>query len=300
MNYKMVSLKQDFIVERIATVHYFEYMSDFQFEGESHPFWEFLCVDRGEVNVIADNRNLTLKKGEVIFHKPNEFHNLKANGIIAPNLVVVSFECHSPRMNFFESKILSISEIERNLLGSIILEARSSFSSPLDNPYMEELVRSSTQTFGSEQLIKLHLEEFLLQLYRRYLNASHPSPIIKSTKSHGDEDIYSHIIHYLETNVYQHLSTEQICKDNLIGLSQLQKLFRDKHNCGIIDYFTRMKIDSAKQMIRDKHMNFTQISDALGYSSIHYFSRIFKKITGMTPSDYASSIKLRSEESHHL
>ena len=42
-------------------------------------------------------------------------------------------------------------------------------------------------------------------------------------------------------------------------------------------------------------MNFTQISDFLGYSSIHYFSRQFKKITGMTPSEYSSSIKALSE-----
>ena len=57
-----------------------------------------------------------------------------------------------------------------------------------------------------------------------------------------------------------------------------------------------MKIDMAKELIRNKNMNFTQISDQLGYTSIHYFSRQFKKITGMTPSEYASSIKGISEK----
>ena len=42
-------------------------------------------------------------------------------------------------------------------------------------------------------------------------------------------------------------------------------------------------------------MNFTQISDFLGYSSIHYFSRQFKKLSGMTPTEYATSIKAISE-----
>ena len=56
-----------------------------------------------------------------------------------------------------------------------------------------------------------------------------------------------------------------------------------------------MKIEYAKQLIRENQMNFTQISDFLGYSSIHYFSRQFKKISGMTPSEYASSIKALSE-----
>ncbi len=59
-----------------------------------------------------------------------------------------------------------------------------------------------------------------------------------------------------------------------------------------------MKIDFARQLIRDNDMNFTQISDFLGYSSIHYFSRQFKKITGMTPTEYATSIKALSERTH--
>lgn len=56
-----------------------------------------------------------------------------------------------------------------------------------------------------------------------------------------------------------------------------------------------MKIDFAKQLIRENDMNFTQISDFLGYSSIHYFSRQFKKLSGMTPTEYATSIKAISE-----
>ena len=54
-------------------------------------------------------------------------------------------------------------------------------------------------------------------------------------------------------------------------------------------------MDLAKQMIRENHYNFTQIADTLGFSSIHYFSRQFKRITGMTPSEYASSIKALSD-----
>ena len=50
-----------------------------------------------------------------------------------------------------------------------------------------------------------------------------------------------------------------------------------------------------EQLIRENDMNFTQISDFLGYSSIHYFSSQFKKLSGMTPTEYATSIKALSE-----
>lgn len=295
MEYKALHLSESIKVESIYSVHYFEYMSNFSYKGESHDFWEFLCVDKGEVNVIANDRNLTLKKGEIIFHKPNEFHNLSANGVTAPNLVVVSFDCHSNAMSFFEDKVLVIGEIERHLLASIIKESELSFSTPLDDPKLMEIQRDTNAIFGGEQLVKLYLEELLIKLYRRYQTQDAVIPVSKTIKIKSDSELYDKIIQYMELHIYAQLTIDQICKDNLISRSQLLKLFREKENCGIMDYFAKMKVKAAKQLIRDNHLNFTQISEKLGYSSIHYFSRHFKKITGMTPSEYASSIKVMAD-----
>lgn len=52
-----------------------------------------------------------------------------------------------------------------------------------------------------------------------------------------------------------------------------------------------MKIERAKEIIRDGSMNFTEISYFLSYSSLQYFSKQFKKITGMSPMQYASSVR---------
>ena len=92
------------------------------------------------------------------------------------------------------------------------------------------------------------------------------------------------------------MSVESICHDNLIGRSQLQKLFRERYGCGVIEFFSRMKIDLAKKLIQKNEMNFTQISEFLGYSSIHYFSRQFKKLAGMTPTEYATSIRMKQTQ----
>ena len=81
----------------------------------------------------------------------------------------------------------------------------------------------------------------------------------------------------------------------MIGRAQLQKIFQEQHQCGAMDFFSRLKIAYARQLIRENQMNFTQISEFLGYSSIHYFSRQFKKISGMTPTEYITSIKALSE-----
>ena len=140
MSYESVDLNQELVIHKLYSMHYFEYMNDFVFEGEAHDFWEFLCVDKGEVSVTADSRAYHLKKGDIIFHKPNEFHNVRCNGKSAPNLVVISFDCSSPAMHFFEQKQLVINEAEQNLLGKIIQEARQIFMGRLDNPYQTKQI----------------------------------------------------------------------------------------------------------------------------------------------------------------
>ena len=271
-------------------------MSDFSFPGESHDFWEFLCVDKGEVDIIAGDKPHTLKRGQIAFHKPNEFHSLKANGRIAPNLVVISFECSVPAMQYFEGLITDISETARYLMAQIIYEAKHCIATPLDDPYTTHMERCTEAAFGSEQLIKLYLEQLLIHLVREQLKGGGSAPaVVKSIKQKNDAIIYKRITAYLEEHIREHLTIEEICRANLIGRSQLQKLFREQQQCGVIEYFSRLKIDLAKQLIRENHHNFTQISDYLGYTSIHYFSRQFKKLSGMTPSEYASSIKLLAE-----
>lgn len=295
MAYESIYLEEEIRIEKIYTVHYFEYRNDFHFAGERHNFWEFQCVDKGEAEVCTDDGTHLLGRGQIIFHKPNEFHSLTATGKNAPNIVVVSFECNSPSMSFFENRTLKLSDSERNLIGMLIAEARRCISTPLDDPYLEKMEKRPDSLFGSQQLIRLYLEQMLISMVRRYTIPQLSIPIGKYVNLQHNSATYNKIIFYLEEHIREYVSIEDICHDNLIGRSQLQKLFRENHHCGVIEFFSRMKIEFAKQLIRENQMNFTQISDFLGYSSIHYFSRQFKKISGMTPSEYASSIKALSE-----
>ena len=296
MEFYKYPLAKLFGIPQIVTIHYFEYGKDFIFEGESHDFWEFLCVDKGEVTVTAGSHGYTLEKGSIIFHKPRQFHSVATNGSIAPNLVVISFVCHSPAMQFFEDKILRLEETERSLLAAILSEAGDAFLTPLDNPYTSQLFGNPRQCPGAEQMIQLSLEHFLISLYRKGTMPTVGKQLTKSIKLKQDEETFLHIRSYMEARLSSALSIDQICRENLIGASQLQRLFHNKCGCGIIEYFSRMKIARAKEMIREQNMNFTQIADSLGYTSIHYFSRQFKKLTGMTPSEYSLSIRMLSEK----
>ena len=99
--YEGVRLCDVISIEEIVSVHYFQYKSNFAFPGESHDFWELICVDYGEIRVVAGEREIPLRQGEMYFHRPGEFHNVLTDGRISPSLVVIGFFCRSSPMERF-------------------------------------------------------------------------------------------------------------------------------------------------------------------------------------------------------
>ena len=293
MGYEAIRLQRPLAVDDIVSVHYFEYSSNYYFEGERHDFWEFLYVDKGELDVRAGDVVQHLKKGQIIFHKPGEFHALSANGVVAPNLVVVGFVCHGEAMRFFENRVLSVGDSGRALLARIVEEGEAAFSTPLNDPQTMQLARREGAPFGAEQLIGSSIEQLLIGFIRRGADeaaaAAKPTSLIRERTQ---QEFIDRVSKYLEDNIAKRLPLSDICRDNLVGRSYLQKIFREKTGGGAMEYFGTLKIDAAKRMIREGTHNFTEIAVLLGYNSIHYFSRHFKKVTGMTPSEYASSVKI--------
>ena len=181
MAYEALQLNQELHISAVYTVHYFEYRSDFHFPGEVHDFWEFQCIDKGSAKVCTDEAIYHLSRGQVIFHKPNEFHTMEAEGKTPPNIVVVSFACDSPCMKFFKNRILTISEWERSLLGMLIAEARRCIASPLDDPYLQKMNMRPDCLFGSQQLLVLYLEQLLISMFRQSYYIIHQYYLINNT-----------------------------------------------------------------------------------------------------------------------
>lgn len=291
--YQSTVLRRDIAVPAVVTVHYFEYARNYVFEGERHDFWELLYVDKGEVEVMADECGYRLKQGEMIFHKPGEFHNVFANGLVAPNLVVVAFVSPSPAMTYFEGKVIKAEEAERELLARIVHEAREAFSNPLDDPGSLKMERDASGAFGSEQMIGLLLEQMLIRMVRRGAQRDRQVKASSSVKRRSDQDLVRRVITYMRENACGTLTFSQVCRFSAQSATNLKTIFKSVTGMGVMEYYRGLKIDAAKTMLREGGGNITQIADRLGYTSVNYFSRYFKQATGMTPSEYTQSIQAK-------
>ena len=293
--YRSTTLQDEIRIEDIFTIHYFEYTKDFSFDGEKHDFWEMCYVDNGVVEITTDNTHHILFKGDAIFHEPGEFHSLQANGRTAPNLVVLSFACASPAVHWFVGRTLRIREKERSLMGRIIYEAKRTFEPPLDDPLSIGLERKDNQPFGGEQIIRIYLEELLINLIRIDVDIAHPDKRSDVITQGAAETAFGKVVNYLMDNLQHSISTDDICRATGYSRSHLHNVFKDRTGRSVTEYNKRLKLEGAKRMIREGRRNFSEITNALNYSSLQYFSKVFKRYVGMTPSEYASSAKLNSE-----
>lgn len=295
-NYQLTTIKNEINIKHLISVHYFEYSKNYIFEGERHNFWELLYVDKGEINIIADDKKYLLRQGEIIFHQPNEWHTVIANGKVAPNLIVIAFDCRSKAMDYFRSNVLSIDEQIKAYFAIIIKEAKNAYSTHLDDPSTKALKKRKNVPFASEQLIRIHLELLLIEMIRKKDNLSTVTRTSSSLKEYAQEEKLSIIVSFLTENLHNRLTLDDICHSTLLSKSSLQKIFKEGMDMSVMEYFRQLKIKEAKSLIREGNHNFTEIANILGYNSIHYFSRTFKLVTDMTLSEYASSVQVRIHE----
>lgn len=289
--HKRTRLKQTIAIDSLITLFYFEFGKNYVFAGERHNFWEILYVDKGEVEVLADTTRHLLKQGTIIFHKPNEFHSFYAFKGKAPNLVVLTFDCQSEAMKHFENKVISLGDEERNLLAQIVKEGTEAFQFPFAYPLLNN--RRTDGLIGSEQLIKLYLEMLLIRLLRKDSIEETPSSLSSAAREKDNDLLTKSVIQYMEEHLDRNLTLAEISESLHIAKTRLKDMFKKNTGYSIMEYFGRIKIEKAKLLIREESCNITEIAGMLGFSSVHYFSKAYKKATGMSPTEYARSVKAR-------
>ena len=272
-------------VSKIVTIHYFEFEKNFKTAGESHDFWEFVYVDKASIICYADEKEIILNKGEILFHKPNEFHVLTANGKTPPNVFIVSFVCKSEAMKFFENKKINVAKNNVNFIYNILNEGRKTFDIAFSNPNLKKMQFLASPTLGGEQIIKNYLEIFLINLLRSQTETEGTNNIFIREKEYAVKQI-SDLIFLLENSVYTTLTIDEILKNTYYGRAYLMRLFKKETGCSIMEYFIKLKIEKAKDLLRDKQLSVREISDKLAFNEPNYFTKTFKRVTGFTPSAY--------------
>lgn len=94
-------------------------------------------------------------------------------------------------------------------------------------------------------------------------------------------------LEYIAQNYAQDIGNDQLAALVSMSTVYFRKLFADTMNISPIRYLHRYRIGKAKEMLKGDYTSISDIAETLGYSSIYYFSKVFKHYTGMSPAQYA-------------
>lgn len=269
-------------VTSIVTIHYFEFGPTFSYAGEQHDFWEMVYVDKGSILAQRDGEQLILKQGEILFHEPNEFHSIRSLNS-SPNIFIISFHCTSPAMASFARYRTRLDKTLNTYLASIIREAEKTYKIPKNDPGLKKLTLRENALVGGEQLIKTYLEQLLIFLLRSMINAKAQSFPQKDAVS---DPLIEAIQQYLAKNVEKNIRIEDLCKEFDYSRSYLSRRFQNKTGQTLTSYAMLLKVNEAKRLMRETDLNLSQISTRLSFENPQYFSRVFKRVTGMTPTEF--------------
>lgn len=283
MEYNLKQFDMPVVVSRLANIHYFELRDDYFTVPDSHSFCELLYVDKGKIWVDSDSFSGELTHGECIVHMADEKHSFRCTGSIAPNLIIIGFECESSALFPLSEKPIIFTASRKKLLAKVVKDGMSVYAPPYGVPNTLDMKKREKYPFGADQMIKLRLENLLILLVRDSMTGSKK---YERKCIDGVFDIYQYITeHY----------TEKITLDNLAFLfgtnkTTLCKSFKEKYNTTILEFINELRINEAKKLLSEKKLSITEISERLGFASLHYFSRIFKSKEGISPGEYADSI----------
>ncbi len=287
--YRKTIVDKKINVEAIATMYYFKFAKEYLFKGEKHDFWELTYVDKGQAEILIEDKGYRLYEGDIVFNKPNEFHMVLANGKIKSDLIVIGFYCNSIAMNFFQKKIFNIKYYDEEIIKEIIKEGNKVFLNI--EKRQKELIKKSNSIFGGEQIIGMNLERLFISLIRENARDVKKMRLSTAVQEKIEDELADEVAQYLKDNLYKKSSLEDIDFNFSIDYIQLQNLFIRKMGVSIKGYVTNLKIEEGKTLIKEGSRTLTEIADMLGFNSINYFSKTFKKYTDMTPTQYAKIVK---------
>jgi len=110
--------------------------------------------------------------------------------------------------------------------------------------------------------------------------------VIYISRDNAEYNSVRQVIEYLQEHYNQDLTLDDVARKVHISPSHLSRLFKDELGMTIIDYLTDIRIAAAKQMLENSDLMVKEIAEKVGYQEASYFTRVFKKNTGVSPAEY--------------
>ena len=234
-----------------------------------HEALELLYFTQGKAVTACNLQEYEVKKGTIVLINGNELHT----GIVSEQDSV--FYCIQFDPNFFHNLIGD----EYILFQNIIQD--EDCTKLLDRLISIDLEKTTTRSIVESK--KLAYEFFILLTERYTKNILGEEDYKKQFKK---LDTFHHIIDYLDKNYMEDLSVADVATRFNMSTSYFAHFFKENGQKSVIEYINETRILRAKNLLEKEDIPISEIALRVGFYDINYFSRKFKAITGITPTEY--------------
>lgn len=246
-----------------------------------HETVEIALVLDGSCDFMGNNEPLPVNTGELCIIFPHTIHGFTVRSKVP---------CHFLQAHIYPQYFLDMSPQVAQELPFIrhMTDERSAYflrsctpellscmqrlcreTGALDVPFH----RALANTYVAEMIFLLSRD--ITQTHRQVFTIDNPLAI--------------HAINYINSHIEQKMSLESIAEECHVSPRYLSQVFKKSVNITVNAYISIAKIDRAISYITSERMQFSEVSSILGFSSAQYFSTVFKKYTGVTPSEFLES-----------
>lgn len=285
MEFKIKQFDISLAVSGIVNVHFFSFEKEFETKSDKHPFAELVFVSSGKLFVRSEDFTGTLSRRDFIIHRANALHSLHCTAGNAPTVIIIGFECESKDLERFFRAPVRLGDGDEKKLAEIVKEGRNVFAPPYNVP-VYDMRKKKKRIFGAEQMLKNLLETFLIGLIRESKRKDG-----NAEKTRLPSPTATEIVSYIDDNFLEKITIDELAFLFRTNRSTLCKEFKKTTGKTLVGYINEKKLALAKAQITDTDKTFTEIAEEMNFESIHYFTRFFKKQTGITPKEYRAQTR---------
>lgn len=138
------------------------------------------------------------------------------------------------------------------------------------------------QNIGYQELFRGKLLEILILTMRKVVEQYGNVPIEKIT----DSSIVQEAVRYFEANYQEKALLSNFCKKHHYNTQYMSRLFKKETSLTALEYIQKIRIEKSCDLLVGTNLTIREIAHQTGYEDIKFFNRVFRKMVGMTPSEY--------------
>ncbi|KIL41219.1 AraC family transcriptional regulator [Gordoniibacillus kamchatkensis] len=235
---------------------------------------ELIFIAKAKGSFTIDNKTHELKDGMLLYIRPDMPHALETD----PGAPVSCFSVHFSyaRVTIHESQWKIAEEPQ-----ALPLQAAQGLK---DYYQIEDVFKKLAETWNA----KLPGYEFAAKTLLQQLLTAIAQNMKKENQNFSISLKAEKIIQYMHEHIQDKITLAQLSDLVQLSPTYLSRAFKEITGYSIIEFFNKMKMDKAKEMILEGNRKIKEVAGALGYTDEFYFSRLFKKTEGISPSEYYS------------